>query len=84
MPLMEIPRKDASLLAFSSISVSFIGVSICKIGKSDFPFMHRKMFCFVLKSSVFISTLIDSWTKLIKFYNCSQVIQASLFLHIAF
>jgi hypothetical protein len=53
------------LLAFSSISVKFIGVSICTIGKSDLPFMHKKMFCFVLNNSVFISTLIDSCNKLI-------------------
>lgn len=53
-------KKEANLLAFSSISLIFKGVSICTMGKSFFPLMQTKIVCFVLKSSVFISTLIAS------------------------
>ena len=60
MPFKGTFKKEANKLAFSSTSFNFIGLFICTIGKSAFPFMHKKMFCFVLKSSVFISTLMDS------------------------
>lgn len=60
MPFSGTFKNEASKLAFSSISFSFRGRVICNIGNSGFPLRHKNIFCFVLKSSVFISTLIDS------------------------
>jgi len=62
MPFTGTFKNEAISLAFSSSSLSFKGFSICIIGISFFPFIHIYIFCLVLNNSVFISTLIASFT----------------------
>ena len=59
-PFTETFRKEASSLAFSSSSLTFIGGFSCSIGISDFPRIHKNIVCLELSRSTFAFILIPS------------------------